>query len=147
MEFLSLEFLVVGDAMLEEQESFVERLRRIEAEQKSARLIRRRPSRSEPVMVVHADGVVTRRRATDDRLRFGFPLKGVLIAATLVVVVKAYLIWFVGPDAYSSMIAGLEAGSNFEQLAAQVLLPDYLSDRLVHVYDVIYLEMSRILAR
>lgn len=107
--------------MAEQQETFIERLRRIEAERKSPT---RRLARNARPLIVHADGVVTRGRGLDERLRFGFPLRGVIVGALVVLLVKAFLIWVLGPAQYDQIVGGLFEGSRFEQVAAHVLAAD-----------------------
>ncbi|MEJ6392472.1 hypothetical protein V8J82_04340 [Gymnodinialimonas sp. 2305UL16-5] len=88
--------------------------------------------------VVHPDGVVTAIGRPSSRLRFGFPLKGFLLALFIAVGVKAYLIWALGADVYLLQVEPLFAGSNLEQVAGQVLRPDaltlWVADRYQDVY-------------
>lgn len=135
--------------MAEQNETFVERLRRIEAEEASLRnRLRKRPRlKPEPrtIMVVHGDGIVTRSRVPDQRLRFGFPLRAVLTASLLVVMVKGFVIWAVGEDTYSGYIEGLMLRSEISQAAGYILAPDEMSMWLVAGYDLLATEFMRIL--
>ncbi|MBY4895003.1 hypothetical protein KUL25_19770 [Rhodobacteraceae bacterium N5(2021)] len=87
--------------------------------------------------VVHPDGIVAPIGKPSSRLRFGFPLKGVLAGFAIAVAVKAYLIWFLGADIYALEVQALLNGAPFEQIAAMVLMPDALSAWLVERYDAI----------
>ncbi len=111
-------------------ESFSERLDRIQ---------RSRRGRSGGMgFVVHPDGVVTAIGGSSSRLRFGFPLKGLLTALFIAVLVKAYLMWFLGTDVYTLEVQSLLSGSAFERLAAIVLMPDVLTEWVVERYADIY---------
>ena len=85
--------------------------------------------------VVHADGVVTALGRPSTRLRFGFPMRGLLLALTIAVAVKAYLIWFLGVDVYALQVGSLLSGSRLEQAAGMVLNPDALTLWVVDRYD------------
>jgi len=105
--------------MVQDTEQFHERLNRIQRG--------RRNRRGGMGFVVHADGIVTALGRPESRLRFGFPLRGLLVALAISVAVKAYLIWFLGIDVYSLQVVSLLSGSNFEQVAGLILMPDALS--------------------
>ena len=93
--------------------------------------------------IIHPDGVVTSiGRNSSSRLRFGFPLKGLLLAFVVAVAVKAYLLWFMGTDAYTLEVQRLFAGSAFERLAAFVLLPDVMTSWVVERYQDAYVFMQ-----
>ena len=102
--------------MVNETEHFNDRLNRIQRG--------RRQRRGGMGFVVHADGVVTAIGQPSSRLRFGFPLKGLLLGLVAAVAVKSYLMWFLGTDIYTLEVQTLLAGSSFERLAAMVLMPD-----------------------
>lgn len=111
-------------------ENFADRLNRIERD--------RRGHRRGMGFIVHPDGVVTSIGGRSSRLRFGFPLKGLLTALFIAVLVKAYLMWFLGTDIYSLEMQRLLAGSAFERLAGIVLMPDVLTAWVVERYVDIY---------
>lgn len=111
-------------------ESFHERVNRIQRS--------RRRRRNGMGFVVHPDGVVTALGRPSSRLRFGFPLKGLIIAFVIAVGVKAYLMWALGTDVYEVQVAALLEGSNFEQVAGQILMPDALTHWVVERYEDIY---------
>jgi hypothetical protein len=111
-------------------ENFADRLNRIQHG--------RRGRRSGMGFVVHPDGIVTSIGGGSSRLRFGFPLKGLLTALVIAVAVKAYLMWFLGTDIYTLEVQRLLAGSAFERLAAIVLMPDTLTGWVVERYEDIY---------
>ncbi|KPQ15528.1 MAG: hypothetical protein HLUCCO18_11960 [Rhodobacteraceae bacterium HLUCCO18] len=72
------------------------------------------------------------------RLRFGFPVKGVIFASVAAVLVKAYLIWTLGDDVYGAAVSQLLSGNQFERAAGLVLAPDMVSLWLVDAYQYIY---------
>jgi hypothetical protein len=82
--------------------------------------------------------VVTALGRPSSRLRFGFPLRGLLVSLALAVAVKAYLIWFLGIDVYTLQVTSLLSGSSFEQAAGLILMPDGLSNWVVARYDEIF---------
>lgn len=116
--------------MVNETDHFNDRLNRIQH-------VRRR-NRGGMGFVVHPDGVVSSIGNPSSRLRFGFPLKGVLLGFVVAVAVKAYLMWFLGTDLYALEVQSLLSGTAFEQAAAMVLMPDALSAWVVERYDVVY---------
>lgn len=116
--------------MVQDTEQFHDRLNRIQRG--------RRNRRGGMGFVVHADGVVTALGRPQSRLRFGFPLRGLLLALTAAVAVKAYLMWFLGIDVYTLQVTALLSGSNFEQAAGMVLMPDALSLWVVDRYEDIF---------
>ena len=73
--------------------------------------------------------------STQRRLRFGFPLRGLILAFVIIVAVKAYLIWFLGLELYQAEILAPLSGTRFEQAAARILMPDQLTMWVVGVYD------------
>lgn len=116
--------------MYNETEPFNQRLNRIERG--------RRRNSGGMGFIVHPDGVVSPIGKPSSRLRFGFPLKGLLLAFVIAVAVKAYLMWAVGTDVYTLEIETMLAGTGFEQAAALILMPDALSAWVVTQYDAIY---------
>lgn len=116
--------------MVNETEQFNDRLNRIQN-------VRRR-NRSGMGFVVHPDGVVTSIGRPSSRLRFGFPLKGLILGFIVAVAVKSYLMWAVGSEVYSLQVESMLTGQAFEQLAAMILMPDALSLWMVERYDEIY---------
>lgn len=111
--------------MSDDHEAFAARLERIKAAQ-NYRVGR-------PVMV-RPDGLIV-PRDPQPRLRFVFPLKGLIIAFCAAVAVKAYLIWFLGGDTYSVAVMSLLNGSPLERVAGQILAPDGVSLWLVGKYE------------
>lgn len=116
--------------MVNETEHFNDRLNRIQR-------VRRR-NRSGMGFVVHPDGVVSPIGRPSSRLRFSFPLKGLLLGLVIAVAVKAYLMWILGTDIYALEVQSLVTGTAFEQIAAMILMPDALSAWVVERYDVFY---------
>lgn len=116
--------------MVNETEHFSDRLNRIQRG--------RRRNRGGMGFVVHPDGVISPIGSPSSRLRFGFPLKGLLIGFVILVAVKAYLMWAVGTDVYALEVQSLLTGTGFEQAAALILMPDALSAWVVTQYDAIY---------
>jgi hypothetical protein len=99
----------------------------------------RRDERSaEHGVVVHPDGFVQTITAKPRRLRFGFPIKGVIFASVLAVLVKGYLIWTLGDDVYGAAVAQLLGGNQFERAAGLILAPDAISLWIVDAYQQIY---------
>lgn len=132
--------------MEKREETFIERLRRIEAEE--ANPIRRRSkaqTRARPVLVIHGDGVVTTAKPTPRRLRFGFPLRGVITASIVVVLVKGFVIWALGSGEYTAQIEAMRDGPRPAQIAAHILAPDDLSLWIVSGYDILAQEFRRLL--
>lgn len=117
--------------MFDTTENFNDRLDRIQRG--------RRGRTSGMGFVIHPDGVVTSIGGGSSRLRFGFPLKGLLTAMLIAVIVKAYLIWFLGTDVYTLEVQSLLTGSAFERLAAIVLMPDGLTAWVVERFQDLYL--------
>lgn len=116
--------------MENETENFQDRLNRIQQ--------RRSGKNGGMGFVIHPDGVVTAIGDPASRLRFGFPLKGLLLALVIAVAVKAYLMWFLGTDIYALQVQSLLSGTAFDQTAGIILMPDTLStwtmDRINDVY-------------
>ncbi|ABD53879.1 hypothetical protein Jann_0962 [Jannaschia sp. CCS1] len=117
--------------MVNETNNFNDRLDRIQQ--------RRSGKRGGMGFVVHPDGVVTAIGDPASRLRFGFPLKGLLIALVIAVAVKAYLMWFLGTDLYTLQVQSLLSGTAFEQTAGMILMPDTLSAWTMARIDEIYI--------
>lgn len=113
--------------MVNETDQFHNRLNRIQRG--------RRRQRKGMGFVVHPDGVVTAIGRPSTRLRFGFPLKGLLLALVIAVAVKAYLMWFLGTDIYTLEVETLLNGSSFEQAAGLVLMPDALTSWMAARYE------------
>jgi hypothetical protein len=66
------------------------------------------------------------------------PLKGVIFASVLAVLVKGYLIWTLGDDVYGAAVSQLLSGSQFERAAGLILAPDAVSLWIVDAYQQIY---------
>lgn len=116
--------------MVNDTQQFNERLNRIQS-------VRRR-NRGGMGFVVHADGIVTPIHPRSSRLRFSFPLKGLLLGLMIVVAVKAYVMWVVGMDIYALEVQSLLAGTPFETSAGIILMPDAITVWAVERYDAIY---------
>lgn len=69
------------------------------------------------------------------RLRFGFPLRGLIMAYVIAVAVKAYLIWFLGVEVYRAEVIQLLSGTNFQQAAGHILMPDQVTLWVADQYD------------
>ncbi|MBF9043294.1 hypothetical protein HKCCE4037_08150 [Rhodobacterales bacterium HKCCE4037] len=110
-----------------DNEQFQSRLNRIQRS--------RRGRRKGMGFVVHPDGVVTAIGRPSSRLRFAFPLKGIIAGLFVAVAVKAYLIWFLGVDVYTLEVQSLLTGSSFERIAGLILLPDALTNWMVDRYE------------
>lgn len=89
--------------------------------------------------VLTSNGLVVPRQK---RLRFGFPLRGLVMAFVIAVAVKAYLIWFLGTEIYSAELIRLLNGTSFQQAAAHILMPDKVTLWVVGVYDWIALQVA-----
>jgi hypothetical protein len=124
--------------MAQNQTTFSDRIQRIEQTRSSGFFGRKRARRVNTGVVVHPDGFERPILAPRRHLRFGFPLKGVILAAVAMVLVKAYLMWFLGNDVYGTAVAQLLAGNQFERAAGLILAPDQISLWLVDGYQAIY---------
>jgi hypothetical protein len=123
--------------MAQNQTTFSDRVQRIGSVRATGKS--RRDERSaEHGVVVHPDGFVQTITAKPRRLRFGFPLKGVIFASVLAVLVKGYLIWTLGDDVYGAAVAQLLGGNQFERAAGLILAPDAISLWIVDAYQQIY---------
>ncbi len=116
--------------MTSNSNNFTDRVNRIQAQ--------RNGRQSGMGFVVHSDGVVTALGQPSSRLRFGFPLKGLLLAFILAVLVKGYVMWALGIDVYTLEVASLLEGSNFERVAGHLMMPDAMTVWVVDRYDAIY---------
>lgn len=116
--------------MVNETQNFSDRLDRIQGT--------RRRNKGGMGFVVHPDGVVTAIGRPSSRLRFAFPLKGLILGLMIVSAVKAYVMWFLGTDVYALEVESLLSGTSFEQVAALVLMPDPLTSWLVVQYEAIF---------
>ena len=83
--------------------------------------------------VARPDGLIV--PMSQPRLRFTFPLRGLLFAFCIALLVKSYLIWVLGHDVYSHAVIGLLNGSGIEQVAGKILMPDELSLWVVQGFD------------
>jgi hypothetical protein len=118
--------------------TFPDRLARIEEARLDECRGRRHTKRHKTAVLTHPDGVVQARSSRPRRLRFGFPVKGVLLSCAVAVLVKGYLIWTLGDDVYGLAVAELLAGNRLERAAGLILLPDTLSNAVVDLYQYIY---------
>ncbi|MDG4648212.1 hypothetical protein P6F26_07130 [Roseibacterium sp. SDUM158017] len=89
-------------------------------------------------MVVHPDGFARPFATRSRRLRFGFPIKGLILATVVTILVKAYLIWTLGDDVYGAAVSQLLAGNQFERAAGLVLAPDQVSVLVVDLFQYVY---------
>lgn len=89
-------------------------------------------------VVVHPDGFTQTITPRPKRLRFGFPLKGVIFASVVAVLVKGYLIWTLGDDVYGAAVAQLLNGNGLERAAGLVLAPDAVSLFVVDAFQQIH---------
>lgn len=105
--------------MVTHTNNFAQRLDRIQSQ--------RRGRKGGMGFIVHSDGVVTAIGRPSSRLRFGFPLKGLLLAFIAAVLVKGYVMWVLGTDVYAHEVANLLEGSSFERIAAHLMMPDVLT--------------------
>ena len=123
--------------MAQNQTTFSDRVGRIEGVRpvKSARRAQRGEDHG---VVVHPDGFTQTITARPKRLRFGFPIKGVIFASILAILVKGYLIWTLGDDVYGAAVAQLLSGNQFERAAGLILAPDTVSLWVVDAYQQIY---------
>jgi hypothetical protein len=123
--------------MAQNQTTFSDRVQRIEGDGTS-RLGRRSIRGEDHGVVVHPDGFVQTITAPPKRLRFGFPIKGVIFASILAILVKGYLIWTLGDDVYGAAVAQLLSGNQLERAAGLILAPDTVSLWVVDAYQQIY---------
>jgi hypothetical protein len=96
------------------------------------RIDRARRNRVVGEFVLQSNGLLVPKQR---RLRFGFPLKGLILAFVIAIAVKAYLIWFLGLELYEAEVLELLSGTSFEQAAARILMPDQLTMWVVGGYD------------
>jgi len=96
------------------------------------RIDRARRNRVVGEFVLQSNGLLVPKQRM---LRFGFPLRGLIIAFVIAVAVKAYLVWFLGNEIYSAEVLRLLSGTSFEQAAARILMPDQLTMWVVGQYD------------
>jgi hypothetical protein len=94
-----------------------------------------RRNRVQGEFVLQSNGLLVPKQ---HRLRFGFPLRGLIMAFVIAVMVKAYLIWFLGLELYQMELLKLLSGTSFEQAAARILMPDQLTMWVVGQYDWIW---------
>ncbi len=123
--------------MAQNQTTFSDRVQRIEGD-RPGNSSRSRNRGKEHGVVVHPDGFVQTITARPKRLRFGFPLKAVIFASVIAILVKGYLIWTLGDDVYGAAVAQLLSGSQFERAAGLILAPDAVSLWIVDAYQQIY---------
>lgn len=109
--------------MNEEYPNFLARVERIE---------RAWRNRARGEFILQSNGLIVPKQK---RLRFGFPLRGLIMAFVIAVAVKAYLIWFLGTEVYSAEIVSLLNGTSFQQAAAHILMPDRVTLWVVGLYD------------
>lgn len=96
------------------------------------RINRARQNRARDACVPRGNRVFVPRH---QRLAYSLPLKGLILAFVLVVMVKAGLIWIMGLDQFQIARAQLLDGSGVGQVAARILTPDQLSMAVVHQID------------
>ena len=120
------------------QTTFSDRIERIEGSHRERAHFGRRGRKMSESIVIHPDGFVQRITVPSRRLRFSFPIKGVILACVVAVCVKAYLIWTIGDDLYGAAVAELLSGNQFERAAGLILAPDAVSMWLVDGYQQLY---------
>jgi hypothetical protein len=125
--------------MAQNQTTFSDRVQRIEGDGTS-RLGRRRDAFVVRIMVSSfiLTALFKPSQHRPRRLRFGFPIKGVIFASILAILVKGYLIWTLGDDVYGAAVAQLLSGNQFERAAGLILAPDAVSLWIVDAYQQIY---------
>ena len=96
------------------------------------RIDRARRNRVEGEFVLQSNGLLVPKQK---RLRFGFPLRGLMMAFVIAVAVKAYLVWFLGIEIYSAEVLALLNGTSYQQVAGRILMPDDLTMWVVGGYD------------
>ncbi|MDG3042017.1 hypothetical protein [Roseicyclus marinus] len=109
--------------MTEDRPDFHARLDRIE---------QARRTRASGGHVLRSDGP---RVPPNGRMRVRLPVRGLVLALVIAVLVKAYLVWVLGPDRYNLEMARLLDGTRAQQAAAHILMPDRLTLRTVTLYD------------
>ena len=125
--------------MARNQTTFSDRIERIEESRRGGFFSRReKASQQRKSIVVHPDGFVQPIVVPSKRLRFGFPIKGVIFACLVAILVKAYLIWTLGDQVYADAVAQLLAGNQLERAAGLILAPDALTLRVVDGYQHVY---------
>lgn len=92
-------------------------------------------NRARGEFILQSNGLLVRKQR---RLRFEFPIRGLILAFVIAVMVKAYLIWFLGLELYQMELLKLLGGTSFEQAAARILMPDQLTMWVVGQYDWIW---------
>ncbi|MEM9319878.1 MAG: hypothetical protein AAGA70_12880 [Pseudomonadota bacterium] len=60
-------------------------------------------------------------------MRFYFPWRAILAGFVTVVLVKAFMIFFLGPTGYETRMNNLLSGSTYEELAVKILSADPVS--------------------
>ena len=97
------------------------------------RLFERRVSRIERAYAnripntysIRADGLVVPKRRS--RLRFRFPLRALISGFLCAIFLKGFLIYQLGEASYTARIDTMLAGTTYEQMAAQILMPESVS--------------------
>lgn len=74
-------------------------------------------------------------RAPRKRRRFRFPYRGVIGGMVLVVLVKGYLLWYLGDAYVEAMVDALMQGEPYERLFSYMLTPDPISNLLVQGFE------------
>ncbi|MBF9034635.1 hypothetical protein HKCCE2091_10310 [Rhodobacterales bacterium HKCCE2091] len=75
--------------------------------------------------VQRADGLLVPRSRS--RLRFHFPWRAMLAGFVAVVVVKGFLLYYLGADGYNARLELMLENSRYSELAATILAPDPVS--------------------
>ena len=92
------------------------------------RINRGRQDRAGDALAVQGKPVPVPRH---QRLGYRFPLKGLILAIVIVLMVKACLIWGMGLDQFQRERAHLLDGSGMQKVAARILTPDPLTMAVV----------------
>lgn len=79
--------------------------------------------------VMRTDGLVVQGKARS-RYRFYFPWRALLASFGAALVTKAFLIFYMGQDAYVARVQPMIEGSAYPELATILLLPDRITQSL-----------------
>lgn len=75
--------------------------------------------------LMRSDGLLVPK--TRSRLRFYFPFRAVFAGFVAVMVVKGFLLFYLGEEGYVARMDAMLVGSAYEELAATLLMPDPVS--------------------
>lgn len=89
------------------------------------RISRAHSRRAPYAFTVRADGLVVPK--TRSRLRFHFPWRAMLAGFVTIVMVKGFLLFYLGTEGYQVRMEQMLAGSEYQEAAATILMPDAVS--------------------